>query len=63
MPFQVKMEFADDGRRERPDLPGCVSQGCVSQAGVSQGKDERETLTNIGEAIGEAIPVWAVGQG
>jgi len=44
MKFKVELEQAGDGWivAECPDLPGCVSQG----------RDEKEAIENIHEAIG-----------
>ncbi len=52
MIFHVTMEKAEDGWfvAECPALPGCVSQG----------KDEKEALTNIKEAI--TAWLWAEDQ-
>ena len=52
MIFLVTLEPAEDGRMvaECPALPGCVSQG----------KDEREALENIKEAI--TAWLWAEDQ-
>ncbi|MEW6234284.1 MAG: type II toxin-antitoxin system HicB family antitoxin [Candidatus Omnitrophota bacterium] len=52
MMFNVILEKAEDGWivAECPSLPGCVSQG----------KDEREALENIKEAI--AAWLWAEDQ-
>ncbi len=52
MMFHVELEHAEDGWivAECPALPGCVSQG----------KDEREALENIREAI--TAWLWAEDQ-
>jgi predicted RNase H-like HicB family nuclease len=52
MIFHVRLEHAEDGWivAECPALPGCVSQG----------KDEREALENIKEAI--TAWLWAEDQ-
>jgi len=52
MPFHVSLEAAEDGWivAECPALPGCVSQG----------RDEKEALENIKEAI--TAWLWAEDQ-
>jgi predicted RNase H-like HicB family nuclease len=52
MMFHVKLEHAEDGWivAEVPALPGCVSQG----------RDEREALENVKEAI--SAWMWAEDQ-